>query len=100
MRRGDIYRYSPVLSRPGQSLLRLIISADSINNSPLPVVLAVQVRDRDPASLLAPRVGEFGWADVMTIEVAIRRRLISKVGEATADEMDAIDAALRAAQDL
>ena len=30
VRRGEIWQYRPVLERPGQSLLRLIVSADGL----------------------------------------------------------------------
>jgi hypothetical protein len=63
VRRGDLYRYEPVMSRAGQSTTRLILSADAINtNDDLPAVYAMHVVDSDPGSLLAVRIGEFGWA--------------------------------------
>ena len=61
MQRGEIWAYNPVTTRP-QPRLRLIISADAINDaSPLLICLQV-VEDEDPQSLLAPRVGGVGWA--------------------------------------
>jgi len=45
--RGEIWTYRPALPRPGQSLLRLILSAEGINQTTeLPVVIGVQVLDR------------------------------------------------------
>jgi mRNA-degrading endonuclease toxin of MazEF toxin-antitoxin module len=53
IRRGEVWRYQTAASRPGQSTLRLIVSADAINESALPVVLAVHIVDSDPGGLLA-----------------------------------------------
>ncbi len=71
MRRGDLYRYEPVMARAGQSTTRLIVSADALNaNDALPTVYAMHVVDSAPGSLLAVRVGvcpgrvggSLGWA--------------------------------------
>ncbi|MDN5917719.1 MAG: hypothetical protein L0I76_21915 [Pseudonocardia sp.] len=99
-RRGEVWAYKPVLDRPGQSLLRLIVSADGLNDSPIPVVLGCQVVDHDPGSLLAVRIDDHGWAVVTTIEQVVKRRLIEVAGVTSASEQQAVDAALRAAQDL
>jgi len=101
MRRGEVWRYQPVAPRPGQSNLRLIVSSDIVNEvDELPVVLALHLVDVDPESLLAVRVGDHGWARALSIEPVVRRRLIERVGTADAHTMDAVGAALRAAQDL
>lgn len=70
MRRGEIWQYRPVLERPGQSLLRLIVSADFVNEGDSVTVLGVHLVDRDPESLLAPRIGAHGFANVMTIQTS------------------------------
>jgi mRNA-degrading endonuclease toxin of MazEF toxin-antitoxin module len=101
VRRREIWRYKPAAERPGQSNLRLIVSANVINDADeLPVVLAVHLVDTDPDSLLAIRVGDHGWARVLSIEPVFRRRMVERLGVADADTMDAVNAALRAAQDL
>lgn len=100
MRRGEIWQYRPVLERPGQSLLRLIVSADFVNEGDSVTVLGVHLVDRDPESLLAPRIGAHGFANVMTIEAVLRRRLDARIGLATPDELEQVSDALRAAQDL
>lgn len=101
MRRGDIWRYEPVVARPGQSNLRLIVSADAINgNDDLPVVLAVQLVDADPGSLLAVPVGQHGWARALSIEPVTRRRLVERLDTADADTMEQVSSALRAVQEL
>ncbi len=101
MRRGEIWRYDPAVSRPGQSRTRLIVSADVINDhAGLPIVLGLHLVDEDPDSLLAVRVGEYGWARALSIEPVIRRRLVERLGTADADAMNNVDAALRAVHDL
>lgn len=100
MRRGEIWQYRPVLERPGQSLLRLIVSADFLNEGDGATVLGVHLVDRDPESLLAPRIGAHGFANVMTIETVMRRRLDVQIGVAAPEELEQVSNALRAAQDL
>jgi len=100
MRRGEIWQYRPVLESPGQSLLRLIVSADFLNEGGGATVLGVHLVDRDPESLLAPRIGAHGFANVMTIEAVLRRRLDVRLATATPEEMELVSNALRAAQDL
>jgi mRNA-degrading endonuclease toxin of MazEF toxin-antitoxin module len=101
VRRGELWRYRPVLDRPGQSTLRLIISADAINTvDALPVLLSLHVLDSDPGGLLAVQVPPHGWASAMTIEATIRRRLVEHVDSAAENTMEQVDAALRAAQEL
>ncbi len=98
MRRGDLYRYEPVMNRAGQSTTRLIVSADAINaNEDLPAVYAMHVVDSDPSSLLAVRIGEFGWAFALEIDRPLRRRLVEHLGHASPNELDQVDNAIRAA---
>lgn len=89
-----------MLERPGQSLLRLIVSADFVNEGDSVTVLGVHLVERDPESLLAPRIGAHGFANVMTIEAVLRRRLDARIGLATPDELGQVSDALRAVQDL
>lgn len=100
MQRGEVYQYLPVLPRPGQSRARLIISGQGVNAADHPVVLGLQVLDRDPGGLLSIGIGELGWASVLTIEAVLRGRLGDRLYRATQEEMDAVSIALRAAQDL
>jgi mRNA-degrading endonuclease toxin of MazEF toxin-antitoxin module len=101
VRRGEVWRYEPVIARAGQSTTRLIVSADSVNrNEALPVVYVMHVVDTDPASLLAVPIGEHGWALATEIDRPVRKRLTERIGEATAAEMDQVDTALRAVFDL
>jgi mRNA-degrading endonuclease toxin of MazEF toxin-antitoxin module len=101
VRRGEVWRYEPVIARAGQSTTRLIVSADSVNrNEALPVVYVMHVVDSDPDSLLAIRIDENGWALATEIDRPVRKRLTEKLGEATTAEMEQVDTALRAVFDL
>lgn len=101
MRRGEVWRYEPVLSRPGQSTTRLIVSAAGINDAEaLPVVFGVHVLDSDPGQLLAVHVAPWGWASALTLERVMRRRLVEHLGAATDDALEQVDASLRAVLEL
>lgn len=101
MKRGEIWEYEPALPRPGQSRLRLIVSADAINaREMIPFVLTLKVIEVDPANLLAVQLGKHGWAWALSIEPAIRRRLLTRVDVVDDVTMEAVSNALRAAQDL
>jgi mRNA-degrading endonuclease toxin of MazEF toxin-antitoxin module len=89
-----------VLERPGQAVLRLIVSADFVNDGDGVTVLGVHLVERDPQSLLALRIGTHGFANVMTIEPVLRRRLDTRIARVSAEEMEQVSSALRAAQDL
>jgi mRNA-degrading endonuclease toxin of MazEF toxin-antitoxin module len=83
--------------RAGQSTTRLIVSADAVNaNTDLPTVYAMHVVDSDPGSLLAVRVGGFGWAFALEIDRPPRRRLVEHLGRATREELEQVDNAVRA----
>ena len=101
MRRGEVWRYEPVIARAGQSTLRLVVSADSINaDDALPTVYVMQVVETDPGSLLAVRIGDLGWAFALQVDRPVRKRLTDRVGAATVEEMEQVDAALRATLEL
>lgn len=92
-----MWTYRPVLERPGQS--RLIVSADAVNQARLPVCLGLLVIDTDPGGLLSVRLGDEGWVSALSIEATLRSRLVELTYTATGEELDAVDNALRAAQD-
>lgn len=101
MKRGEVWRYQPVINRPGQPTLRLIVSTDAVNTTlDMPIVLAVQVVDTDPGSVLAVKVGEHGWARALSVEPVTRGRLSERVGVAPPDAMEAVGTALRVSMDL
>jgi len=99
--RGEIWRYTPAVPRPGQPTLRLIVSSNCVNRvEELPVVLALHIVDEDPGGLLAVAVPPHGWATALTIEPVMRSRLSDHVDTIDAGTLDNVSAALRAAQDL
>ncbi len=101
MRRGEIWTYRPALPRPGQAVLRLILSADGFNEvTARPVVIGAQVVDHDPGGLLNVQLGAQGWVSLPTIEAVLRSRLDERVGAATVEQMGAVAAALGAMLDL
>lgn len=103
MRRGEIWRYNPVVTRGDAPTLRLIVSADGINAADgrdAPVVFGVHLVPTDPGRLLAVRIDPHGWATVMTLETVIRRRLVEHIATVGPEIMDSVDIALRAALDL
>jgi mRNA-degrading endonuclease toxin of MazEF toxin-antitoxin module len=98
--RGEIWTYRPALPRPGQSLLRLILSADDFNdNDSYQVVIGAQVVARDPG-LLSVRLGGERWLSLVTVEPVLRSRLDEHVATATAEEMDRVRFAMGALLDL
>jgi mRNA-degrading endonuclease toxin of MazEF toxin-antitoxin module len=101
VRRGEIWRYQPVLDRPGQSKVRLIVSAEGINRvEELPVVLGLNILATDPGTLLSVRLDPWGWGSALAIEQVMRRRLVEHLDTVASDVMEQVDAALRAALEL
>lgn len=103
MRRGEIWRYDPVVRRGDGPVLRLIVSADGINTADpadAPVVFGVHLLPGDPGKLLAVHVEPYGWASAMTLETVIRRRLVEYVATVPVEVLESVDGALRAALDL
>ena len=96
MRRGEIWAYQPVIERPGQSRLRLIVSVNEINDSDLPFCLGIQIRDRDPGGMFVVRIEPHGWANTVTAEMVMRRRLVEQIGEVSAGEMESVEVAIAA----
>jgi mRNA-degrading endonuclease toxin of MazEF toxin-antitoxin module len=103
VRRGEIWRYDPVIRRGDAPVLRLIVSADGINlaePADAPVVFGVHLLPNDPGKLLAVQVEPHGWASALTLEAVIRRRLVEHVATVDPEVMELVDGALRAALDL
>jgi mRNA-degrading endonuclease toxin of MazEF toxin-antitoxin module len=101
VRRGEIWRYQPVIAREGVSTLRLIVAADVLaGDDRIATVYAAQIVTPDPGRLLAVKIGSHGWAYLLEIERALRSRLVERIGEATEEEMGQVDAALRAVYDI
>lgn len=101
MRRGDLYHFEPVINRPGQSLTRLIVSADVVNdNERIPYCFAMHVVDDAPDSLLAVSLGDHGWAFALEVDRPLKRQLTEYLGIASVEEMAQVDNAMRAVFDL
>lgn len=101
MRRGEVWRYEPIIARAGLSTSRLIVSADAVNaDDTVPTVYVMQMVADDPGSLLAVRIGDLGWAFALLMDRPVRKRLVERIGVATAEEMEQVDTALRATFEL
>jgi hypothetical protein len=61
VRRGELRRYVRP-STPDRTRLVVIVSADTINQSPRPWLFGVELRHNDPGDLLAIPVANYGWA--------------------------------------
>src|SRR4051794_11177541 len=100
MRRGEVWQYRQLLGRAGQSDKRLVVSADLLNESEeVATCYALHVLDSDPQSLLAVETA-WGWASVLLLDRPPRSLLTERLGEATQEQMDAVDNALRAILEL
>jgi mRNA-degrading endonuclease toxin of MazEF toxin-antitoxin module len=100
MRRGEVWQYRGLLGRRGQSDKRLVVSADLLNESgDIATCYALHVVDSDPGSLLAVET-PWGWASVLLLDRPPRSMLTERLGEATPEQMDAVDNALRAVLEL
>lgn len=100
MRRGEVWQYSGLLGRQGQSTRRLVVSADLLNGSDdVATCYALHVLDSDPQSLLAIETA-WGWASVLLLDRPPRSMLTELLGEATREQMDDVDTALRAVLEL
>lgn len=96
MLRGEVWNYRPALiRRENDSGLRVITSADELNTRPgQRLVRGVHLLIADDRNLLTVPTGH-GYAAAMTDELIIARRLDERVGVLSADELDALDVALR-----
>ena len=100
MRRGEVWSYGGLLGRAGQSTRRLVVSSDLLNESDdVATCYALHVLDSDPGSLLAVETA-WGWASVLLLDRPPRSMLTERLGEATTEQLDAVDNALRAVLEL
>lgn len=101
MRRGEIYRFEPVIQRAGQSTTRLVVSSDVINdNERIPYCFAMHVVDDPPESLLAVSLGDHGWAFALETDRPLKRQLTKQLGTASPEQMEQVDSAMRAVFEL
>ena len=100
MRRGEVWAYSGLLGRAGQSTRRLVVSSELlIVSDDVVTCYALHVLDTDPKSLLAVETA-WGWASVLLLDRPPRSMLTERLGEATTEQLDAVDNALRAVLEL
>ena len=100
MRRGEVRQYSGLLGRQGQSTRRLVVSADLLNESEdVATCYGLHILDSDPQSLLAVETA-WGWASVLLLDRPPRSMLTELLDEATREQMDDVDSALRAVLEL
>lgn len=101
IRRGEVYDYTPIIpGRPRLSTKRLVITADQLNDPDLVLSVGLLVEDEDPGGLLSVRIGDQGWVSVVRIERLLPSRLGDLRYTATADELEQLAIAMRAAYDL
>ena len=100
MRRGEVWRYTGLLGRQGQSTLRLVVSADLLNErDDVATCYALHLLDSDPRSLLAVETA-WGWASVLLLDRPPRSMLTELLGQVTPEQLDNVDNALRAVLEL
>lgn len=103
MNRGEVWRYEPVINRPGVSVLRLITGSNAINDvEGLPTVLTrhILTDDTDTLGGLLAVETEYGYVSALHPEATIKRRLTERVGALDRATMERVENALRAAEDL
>jgi mRNA-degrading endonuclease toxin of MazEF toxin-antitoxin module len=97
VRRGEIWRYRGV----ARERLVLVVSDDELNARGEPIV--VDVTDTGPSgpmALLTVRLNEWGFARCRRISFVEADRFADRAAEATTEQMDQVDAALRVALSL
>lgn len=101
MRRGEIYRFEPVIQRAGQSTTRLVVSSDVVNdNERIPYCFAMHVVADPPDSLLAVSLGDRGWAFALEVDRPLKRQLTEQLGTASPEQMEQVENAMRAVFEL
>lgn len=99
MRRGDLHRYVRP-SSPETPRIVVILSSDSVNNSPRPWMLGMELQQRDPDDILAIPVAGHGWAYVRDLTRLYRAWLGERVGHIDDLTLTRITNAIQAALDL
>ena len=99
MIRGEVWAYTSTNRSP----LVLVVSAASLNDARLPIV--VDVTEIEPSFtalglLTVPLGGGIGYARATTVSAAEPTRFETRVAVVATDVMETVDFALRAALDL
>lgn len=99
MRRGDLRRYVRP-SSPETIRTVVILSSDSLNSSPRPWMLGMEIQRRDPGDILAIPVAGHGWAYVRDLTRLYRAWIGERVGHVDEVTLTRITSAIQAALDL
>lgn len=99
MRRGELRRYVRP-SFPEAPRIVVILSSDSVNSSPRPWVLGLELQQRDPGDLLAIEVTDHGWAYVRDLTRLYRAWVGERVGHLDEFTLARLTSAIQAALDL
>ncbi|WP_194816394.1 hypothetical protein [Nocardia sp. XZ_19_385] len=98
MRRGELWTYHPHGSTRRRTIV--LISSDGIHESTRRWLIAAEVLDADPKDILAVTVPGHGWVHAGNIGRIYRDWLAERVDEMSAEDIERLDTALRAAMDL
>ncbi|MGH3920432.1 MAG: hypothetical protein ACRDSG_15560 [Pseudonocardiaceae bacterium] len=99
MRRGDLHRYVRP-SSPEMQRIVVILSSDTLNSSPRPWLLGMELQSRDPGDLLAIPVAGYGWAYVRDLTRLYRAWIGEHVGHLDEFTLTRLASAVQAALDL
>ncbi|MBB5917609.1 mRNA-degrading endonuclease toxin of MazEF toxin-antitoxin module [Nocardia transvalensis] len=102
MRRGEVWRYAPVLpdGTPAPRRTTVVVVSDpAVITSPYRWLHVVPFAADDPGHVLTIHTCH-GWADALEFHRVYRVWLAELAGELSAEEMDALDTRLRAALSL
>lgn len=99
MQRGEICRYVRP-SSPDVPRLVVVLSSDSLNSSPRPWVLGLELQQRDPGDILAIPVAGHGWAYVRDLTRLYRAWIGEHVGHLDEFTLTRLTSVIQAALDL
>jgi hypothetical protein len=99
VRRGDLHRYVRPSSPEAQRIV-VILSSDSLNSSPRPWALGMELQQRDPGDILAIPVAGYGWAYVRDLTRLYRAWTGERVGRLDELTLARLTSAVQAALDL
>jgi hypothetical protein len=99
VQRGELRRYVRP-SSPDVPRVVVILSSDSVNSSPRPWLLGMELARRDPGDILAIPVNGHGWAYVRDLTRLYRAWIGESVGSLDELTLARLTSAVQAALDL
>jgi mRNA-degrading endonuclease toxin of MazEF toxin-antitoxin module len=99
VQRGELRRYVRP-SSPDVPRIVVILSSDSLNSSPRPWLLGMELQQRDPGDILAIPVSGHGWAYVRDLTRLYRAWIGERVGQLDELTLTRVTSAIQAALDL